>query len=549
MSNRTFSNPVIPGFYPDPSIIRVEDDFYLINSSFGLFPGVPVFHSKDLVNWEQIGNALDRVGQHFVPGDSISGAVMAPTIRYHDGVFYIIVANFAVGGNIMITATDPAGPWSDPVFLDDIPGIDASIFFDDDGKCYAQGTGNFDENGDLIAGMNFSGRRGIWVCEFDVKTMKAVSPKKFVWDSALRGALSPEAPHLYKKDGWYYLLIAEGGTEHFHAVTVARCKEVMGLYEGFAGNPVLSHRQLGYDYPIANIGHADIVELKDGSWYGVALGSRFLEGYHKNLGRETCLFPIEWQEDWPVFCPGTGKVELTYPVPASLPWTPVDPEAAFDDFEGDVLAPYWCMIGTPDPKFYSLKNSQLKLKMNPRSVNDPPYPGFFDPKGPKIRQLSYICRRQRSFSFDFTASMDFVPKKEGESAGILLDHAGSDYLLEYGLFDEEKKVRVTEVQIIVSGSYATMDIRSEKVSRVIAEAPWDAENTVFRLSERENDLFFCYGTAADKLTKINVTGDARRLNPPVTGGMVGAVVGIYASSAGEASENSAAFNWTEYRDL
>ena len=265
MIEKTFQNPIIPGFYPDPSILRVEDDYYLINSSFGLFPGIPVFHSKDLVNWEQIGNALDRVGQHFVPGDSVNGSVMAPTIRYHEGTYYIIVANFSVGGNLMITAKDPAGPWSDPVYLEDIPGIDASIFFDDDGKCYAQGTGSFNDDLELLPEMVFQGRRGIWVCEFDVKTMKAAGPKKFVWDCALNNASSPEAPHLYKKDGWYYLIIAEGGTEHYHAVTVARSREVMGRYEGFKGNPVLTHRHLGYDYPLANVGHADIVQLPDGS--------------------------------------------------------------------------------------------------------------------------------------------------------------------------------------------------------------------------------------------------------------------------------------------
>ena len=547
MSEKAFTNPIIPGFYPDPSILRVEDDYYLINSSFGLFPGIPVFHSKDLVNWEQIGNALDRVRQHYVPGDSENGSVMAPTIRYHDGKYYIIAANFSVGGNIMITADNPVGPWSDPVFLEDIPGIDASIFFDDDGKCYAQGTGNFDENLELIPGMGFEGTRGIWVCEFDINTMKALSPKKYVWNCALIGAGSPEAPHIYRKDGWYYLIIAEGGTEHYHAVTVARCREVMGRYEGFSGNPVLTHRHLGYDYPLANVGHADLVELPDGSWYGVALASRFLQGYHKNLGRETVLFPVIWQEDWPVFCPMTGKVELSYPVPSCLPFTPVEPEASFDDFDKDELAMYWVTIGTPDPCFYELRDSSLILKLNPRSVEDPPYPAFFDPamKG-KIKLLSYVARRQRSFCFDFTAAMDFEPQEEGESAGILLDHNQSGYLMEYGIFGGKKEIRVSEIRLSTSGSFIENNLKQEKEFRVLLEIPWAGQNTVLRLSERETEIIFLYGTDKEDLRDLPVRGDAARINPPVTGGMVGAIVGVYATSSGRESENRACFDWAEY---
>ncbi len=549
MSEHVFTNPIIPGFYPDPSILRVGDDYYLIQSSFGLFPGIPVFHSKDLVNWEQIGNALERVAQHYVPGDSVNGSVMAPTLRYHDGLYYIIVMNFSLGGNLMITAENPAGPWSDPVFLEDIPGIDASIFFDDDGKCYAQGTGSFDENLELLEGVPFGGNRGVWVCEFDVKTMKAVSPKKYVWNCALNGASSPEAPHLYKKDGWYYLIIAEGGTEHFHAVTVARCREVMGRYEGFRGNPILTHRHLGYDYPLANVGHADIVELPDGSWYGVALASRFLEGYHKNLGRETVLFPVSWQDDWPVFCPMTGKVELSYPAPACLPWTPVEAEASFDGFDEEKLRMYWVTVGTPDPCFYALEGSSLVLNLNPRSVTDPPYPmRFRTSEKPDIKLLSYVARRQRSFSFDFTAGMNFEPQSEGESAGILLDHNQNNYAIEYGMFGGKKEIRVSEILIRTTGSFLENNLEMKKEIRVLLETPWDGKETVLRLSERENDMIFFCGKDKDHLTELPVKGDARRLNPPVDGGMVGAIVGVYATSSGKESLNKAYFDWTEYTD-
>ena len=449
----------------------------------------------------------------------------------------------------MITAENPAGPWSDPVFLEDIPGIDASIFFDDDGKCYAQGTGNFDENLELIPGMGFEGTRGIWVCEFDINTMKAVSPKKYVWNCALNEAASPEATHLYKKDGWYYLVIAEGGTEYYHAVTVARCREVMGRYEGFKSNPVLTHRHLGYDYPLANVGHADLVELPDGSWYGVALASRFLDGYHKNLGRETVLFPVVWQDDWPVFCPMTGKVELSYPAPSCLPWTPVEPEASFDDFDADQLPMYWVMIGTPEPCFYELKDSSLILKLNPRSAEDAPYPAMFNPvmKG-KIKLLSYVARRQRSFCFDFTAAMYFEPREEGESAGILLSHNQSGYVLEYGLFGGKKVLRVSEITISASGNYLENNMKLEKTFTVLHEIPWEGEDTILRLSEQGTELLFSCGKDKAGLSEMSVKGDARRMNPPVTGGMVGAVIGVYATASGKESTNRACFGWTEYTE-
>lgn len=557
MAQHIMNNPIVPGFYPDPSICRVGDDYYLINSSFALYPGIPVFHSRDLVNWKHICNALDRPMQHYVVGTSPSGGIMAPTIRYHDGVYYIIVANFHAGGNLMITATDPAGPWSDPYYLPDVPGIDASIFFDDDGKCYAQGTGSFDEDGHLVTNVAFGSpemrrlKRGIWVCEFDVKTMKTVSEKKYVWSCALTGASSPEAPHIYKKDGWYYLIIAEGGTEHFHAVTVARCREVMGLYEPFKANPVLTHRHLGYDYPIANVGHADLVELPNGKWYAVMLGSRFLDGYHKNLGRETYICPVEWQDEWPVFCPMTGKVELSYPAPESLPWTPVPAEASFDDFEGDHLGLYWCTIGTPDPMFYSVGDSKLSLDLNPRAITDKPYKMDISHSGkvPQVPLLSFVGRRQRNFNFDFTAKMNFAPKANGETAGLLITHVNNHFFIELCMENDRRILRVRQQKSTSYGSFLSRDQRIETEIFDLAGTDWNADSIVLRISERDCDYSFYYGESADTLKPLFVGGDARMMNVPVDGGMVGALVGMYASANGGTSDNKAHFEWSEYVDL
>ena len=219
MANK-LKNPIIPGFYPDPSICRVGDDFYLAVSSFELCPGVPVFHSKDLANWELISHAVTPANGFHVEANCGVGGVMAPTIRYWKGTYYIINANFSDKGNYIVTAADPHGPWSDPHWMDDVPGIDASIFFDTDDKCYVIGTGDVWENE--------GGRmeRGIWIAEYDIENFKVISEPFTIFNSALRGGASPEAPHLYHIGEYYYLIYAEGGTEHYHAVMSARSREL-----------------------------------------------------------------------------------------------------------------------------------------------------------------------------------------------------------------------------------------------------------------------------------------------------------------------------------
>lgn len=216
-------NPILPGFHPDPSICRVGDDFYLVTSSFSFFPGVPVFHSRDLKNWEQLGYVLDRKEQLPCGYEMLSGGIFAPTIRYHDGVYYMITTNMSMGcKNFIVTASNPAGPWSDMHIIEGADGIDPSLFFDEDGKAYYTGTTRGeDESGDFQA---------IWCCEIDLERFELKGERKLIWRGAMIDAIAPEGPHLYKKDGYYYLMIAEGGTEVYHAVTIARSEHVFGPY-------------------------------------------------------------------------------------------------------------------------------------------------------------------------------------------------------------------------------------------------------------------------------------------------------------------------------
>ncbi|MBE5803588.1 MAG: glycoside hydrolase family 43 protein [Clostridiales bacterium] len=391
-------NPLLPGFYPDPSICRVEDDFYMVTSTFSYFPGVPVFHSRDLRYWEQIGHVLDRPEQLPLDWQYISGGVYAPTIRWHDGLFYMITTNVSHGGNFFCTAKDPAGPWSDPSYVKGAPGIDPTLFWDDDGECYMMGTTDWQEQ-----------KPGVWIGKIDLENSCIVGERQLVWTGALVNAWAPEAPHVYKKDGWYYLMIAEGGTEHYHAVTIARSRNILGPYEGYRGNPILTHRHLGEDYPICNVGHADLVQLRDGNWYMVALASRIYGGYHKNLGRETFIAPVDWTGEWPVVSPGTGRVEWSYPAP-NLPDSPV-PEQDHNRFDALV----WNTLGTPNDKDLRIDGNTLRLRCQAKKPLPEDEPDHRRPNG----MLGFYGRRQQHMSFSAAVNAT-LPDVENAACGLMV---------------------------------------------------------------------------------------------------------------------------------
>jgi alpha-N-arabinofuranosidase len=268
-----FKNPILSGFYPDPSICRVDTMYYLVTSTFTYFPGIPIFQSTDLIHWKQIGHAITRTSQADFEGLGLSEGIFAPTIRYHRGVFYIITTNVPRGGNFIITSSSPEGPWSEPFYIHDAPGIDPSLFFDDDGKVYYTGTRPAPE------GAKYFGNWEIWLQEIDITRFSLIGNKYSLWRGALTDCVWPEGPHLYKVNNYYYLLISEGGTGHFHALSVARSKDITGPYKGFSGNPILTHRHLGKKYPVVNTGHGDIVQTHNNTWWIVLLASRPYGGY------------------------------------------------------------------------------------------------------------------------------------------------------------------------------------------------------------------------------------------------------------------------------
>ncbi len=281
----SYRNPVIPGFHPDPSVCRVGHDYFLVTSSFTYCPGVPIFRSSNLVDWTQIGNVLDRPSQLDLTAtrDWSSLGIFAPTIRHHDGRFWMITTNVGTTGtkSFLVTGEDPAGPWSDPVPVP-ISGIDPDLAWDGDGNCW----------------VHFSGLGGIARCRIDDESGRLLSGPDLTWSGT--GLQYPESPHLFERDGTWYLLIAEGGTHSGHCVSVARAPSAVGPWEGAPANPILSHRST--DRSIQNTGHADLVEAADGTWWMVLLGVRpkgIAAGFHV-LGRETFLTPLLWVDGWPV---------------------------------------------------------------------------------------------------------------------------------------------------------------------------------------------------------------------------------------------------------
>lgn len=532
------TNPIIPGFYPDPTICRVNDDFYLACSSFELCPGIPIFHSKDLAHWEQIGYAMTKENGLHVERNSMVGAVMAPTLRYHNGTFYILNANFSAKGNYIVTATDPAGPWSQPHWLDDVPGIDASFFFDHDGQCYIMGTGDVWDNG---AGKM---ERGIWLAKYDIENFKMAGDPVTIFNSALRVGSAPEAPHLYHIGEYYYLMIAEGGTEHYHAVMVARSKDIFGFYEGCPANPVMTHRHLGFKSPIINIGHADFVDLPDGSWYAVMLGSRLIAGECKNLGRETFICPVEWEREWPLFSPGTGHMEWEYDAPISLPWTEYPPELTFDDFDSKELAMCWNFWGTPYEVFYKIADSKLTLKCIHQALADEMEPMRFVPTYPKDKLVSFVARRQRTIHAVAICQMTFTPRGT-ESAGLAVIQAmNHQYHLERAVSEDRQVVRLVRCTAEYPCPPYFPGFSSQSTSEVVAQAPWDAADIVLQIDMDGEDFTVRYGADQNTLQEL-CKADGKLINPEKVGCMSGTMVGMYATGNGVDSDNTASFDWFE----
>ena len=409
-----YRNPVIPGFYPDPSVCRVGEDYYLVNSSFEFFPGVPLYHSKDLVNWEQIGHVLTRKSQLPLEGCPNSAGIFAPTIRYHEGRFYMITTNITGGGNFFVWTDDIHGEWSDPIWIEQTGaglGIDPSLFWDDDGKVYFQGT-FFDKE---------SGRQCIGQGEIDLKTGKYLTEMRPLWFGT--GGKCPEGPHLYKINGTYYLMIAEGGTEYGHMETIARSDNVWGPFESCPRNPIVTQRDympVIVDYTnmtpdvIHGVGHADLVDDPEGNWHLVFHGFRPSVSMLHHIGRETMVAPVTWDsEDWPVVNGGKNilpEMEL----PGGDGWMAQNSFDFAEDFTKDEKLPVrWAHLRNPIEENYRLENGLIL------TAGKDPLESLGAP--------TFVGVRQRQFKSTVETELEFSPANEQQEAGLTVYHTGEHH--------------------------------------------------------------------------------------------------------------------------
>ena len=504
------TNPILPGFYPDPSAVAVGDDIFIVNSSFAYFPGLPIMHSKDLAHWEQIGNALTRESQLPLGNDDVSRGLFAPTIRYHKGTFYIICTNVSYGGNFIVTATNPGGPWSEPHYIEGAEGIDPSLFFDDDGKCYYTGTHP------NPAGCQYDGDWYIYTQELDIENFKLIGEPVDVWNGAMKGVHWPEGPHLYKIGEYYYILHAEGGTGPNHAISVARSKSVFGPFEQNFNNPIFTHRHLGKKYPIQYVGHADLFQVANGDWYMVMLATRPLNG-KTTLGRETFLAKVGWEDGWPVVNPGLGILtnEVLVNLPESIPTSDLSLSPLEDkhfEFTGMKKLPYPLIaLRNPSDDMGRFGKNGLSLKCA---------------KG----KMSYLGIRQDSHVFDAVAVLNTQNTLNGGKAGVVLFQSDN-----YQLRAEYSGVSVSV--ILKRG-----DVEEELGSMVVA-----VYKVTILISVRGLTASIYVGEG-NEVAPVVKDVDISDLSTEVAGGFVGCTVGIYAEGTEEVEENTyATFKSFSYR--
>lgn len=507
-----FYNPILQGCYPDPSICRKGNDYYLVTSTFAMFPGVPIFHSTDLVNWKQIGHVLDRKSQLKVEDCGISAGIYAPTIRYNanNDTFYMITTQFSGGfGNIVVKTKDPMKGWSDPIKLA-FNGIDPDIFFDDNGKAYIVHNDAPDRGKEL-----YEGHRVIKIWEYDVEKDSVIQgTSKIIVDGGVDITKKPiwiEAPHMYKKNGKYYLMCAEGGTGDNHSEVVFISDSPKGPFKPWNNNPILSQRHLPIDRPnkIDWAGHADIVEGQDGKYYGVFLGIRPNTANMVNTGRETFILPVDWSGTFPVFENGLIPMECKIKTPAGVV-NHQGKDGFFqngnftftENFTSANLDYRWVGLRT-DPKDIVTIGKKGGLKMVTYASNIK-----------EVKPISALFYRQQHARFSAQTTVNFKPKSDNDLAGLTC-YQSERFNYVFGITKEGKK----DILILA---------RTERgKTTIIAKTEVDAKQPItLYVDGMDNDYKFNYSVGGEVMNLGGtVSGDILSTNR--AGGFTGAMIGLY----------------------
>lgn len=467
-----YTNPVVKGFYPDPSVCEANGKYYLACSSFQYFPGVPLFESEDLVNWKQIGHVLTRKSQVMLEKVPSSGGVFAPTIRFYNGRFYMTTNNNTTGKNFYVYTDNIYGEWSEPINVDQ-DGIDPSLYFEDD-HAYFMSNGTDD-----------NGIGGVVQCEIEIETGEKLSPSKCVWKGS--GGRFLESPHLYRIDGTYYLMAAEGGTEYGHMITCARADSVWGEFQSCPHNPVLTNRNKA-PYIIQGIGHGDLIQDKNGGWHVICLGFRQIakwQAYH-NLGREVFLAPVTFTEDGWFSAGKDGTCDLEYEISGDF----TQGEKKRYTLENTTLDR--CFLRHPIEENYELGNDRAILRGTEKTLDDVDAPTF-------------VGIRQREFNGCMTARV----RLDGGEAGL------TAYMCELEHYDIA--VRKTE-----RGFEALAKLNIGGIKHIEKTLPLDGNEVTLEI--KMTNEYYELKANGTPLAR----GMSKYLSSEVSNGFTGVVLGMYA---------------------
>lgn len=505
-----YLNPILAGYYPDPSVCRVGDTYYLVNSSFSFFPGVPLSTSKDLVNWTYAGHVLNRESQVPLHQQRISGGIYAPAISYNkkNKTFYMITTNVGAG-NFFVKSKDPSKGWSEPIYLPKINGIDPSFFFDKDGKGYIV------HNAPVVGKADYEGQRAIRLFEFDVKGDSIKGTFKEILRGGTHVDAQPiwiEGPHLFRRGNYYYLMCAEGGTGTWHSEVILRAKNPFGPWEEYKDNPILTQRtglNPNRKDPVSSAGHADLVEDKNGQWWAVFLACRPYEADLYNTGRDTYLLPVTWKDGWPVI------LEKNTPIAVVNEKANLQP-AGDNEFTGNVvyedhfdaatLHHRWMFLRNPSA-FYQLADGKLQIHALPVNIYQQEAP-------------SAIWARQQNGAFSAETSLDFTPHSEKDIAGLVLL--------------QNEKYNFVFGKTMLQGKPALTLTRAEGTTVVIASASVSNHGIVkLKIVGHDRYYDFLYAEGDGEWQVLAKGVDAANLSTNKSGGFIGACIGLYASSQKE----------------
>lgn len=503
-----FRNPILSGYAPDPTVARVGDDYYLVPSTFTHFPGLPIYHSKDLVNWTHIANAIDRPDQFDYSDLEVSRGIFAPDLSYHEGTYYLTSTCVDCKGNFVMTAKNITGPWSDPHWLG-FEGIDPSIHWDDSGKAYILNNGAPNEE------PRYDGHRAIWIQEFDYKNLTMIGERKQLINGGVDISTKPvwiEGPHIIKRNNFYYITAAEGGTSVHHSQTVFRSDNVLGPYKPADHNPILTQRDLDADRenPIIAAGHAKFVQLPNGDWWATFLAIRPYDKEMFNIGRETFLLPVRWENDWPYILPRGERIPFAMKKPA-LPEQPAatPPNSGdfgyTDNFDGDKLGLSWMGIRDPQESFYEVEGGALNLACHVGLGDLDAVPSF-------------VGRRQQHHIAEISTTVSFAPEAEGDAAGLA------------AVQNDEHLIFIAVTRHEGTDQVALYRRQGSAEDTLISAAPLANINDVKLTLAFNGGKMQAFYEIEGQRQLLAEDVDATNLSTNVAGGFVGTIVGPYCTS-------------------